>query len=198
MNKLKLFVIVALCFVCLAGCNGQTQGNNHVANDSMYIKPSEFSEETLEVLDLFDDEIQFFDVSLNETAKSYDITIWIYRDGEGVDEGRTYGEVKYIGDRIALRLTENNCDIYNITINEGYSKAAYQLVDTSFDGSMSRISWKVDNEEELELNKEVPIWVKIGTETTSFSVSDFEKDFREIDCNAGIVITLTVSDKVAE
>lgn len=166
--------------------------------DDMYIKPSEFSQETIEVLKLFNDEIQFYDVSLNESAKSYDITIWIYRDGEWVDEGKTYGDVKFIGDRIALRLTENSCDIYNITKNEGYSKASYQLVETSFSNSMSKISRRIDNEEVLELNKEVPIWVKIGTDATSFSVSDFEKNFREIECSAGIVITLTVSDKVVE
>ena len=34
------------------------------------IKPTEFSEETLEVLDLFDDEIQFFDISLDENVSS--------------------------------------------------------------------------------------------------------------------------------
>lgn len=198
MNKLKLFAIFVLSITCLTACNGQTQGNNHVANDSMHIKPSEFSQETIEVLKLFDDEIQFFDVSLNESAKSYDITIWIYRDGEWGDEGRTYGDVKFIGDRIALRLTDNSCDIYNITINEGYSKASYQLLETSFSNSMSKISRRIDNEEVLELNKEVPIWVKIGTNETSFSVSDFEKNFREIECSAGIVITLTVSDKVVE
>ena len=33
---------------------------------------------------LFDDEIQFFDISFDETAKSYAVSIWVYRDGEWV------------------------------------------------------------------------------------------------------------------
>ena len=33
----------------------------------MYIKPSELSDETMEVLDLFDDEIQFFDISFDHS-----------------------------------------------------------------------------------------------------------------------------------
>ena len=37
----------------------------------MYIKPSEFTEETREVLDLFDDEVQFFDIVLDETGKGH-------------------------------------------------------------------------------------------------------------------------------
>ena len=41
----------------------------------MYIKPSELSDETMEVLDLFDDEIQFFDISFDETVKSYAISV---------------------------------------------------------------------------------------------------------------------------
>lgn len=36
----------------------------------MYIKSSEFTEETREVLELFDDEVQFFDIVLDETVKS--------------------------------------------------------------------------------------------------------------------------------
>ena len=42
----------------------------------MNIRPSEFSKETQEVLDLLDDEIQFFDISLDETVKSYTISVW--------------------------------------------------------------------------------------------------------------------------
>ncbi len=57
----------------------------------MYIKPSELSDETMEVLDLFDDEIQFFDISFDETVKSYAISVWGYRDGEWAEDGMTVG-----------------------------------------------------------------------------------------------------------
>ena len=56
----------------------------------MYIKPSELSDETMEVLDLFDDEIQFFDISFDETVKSYAISVWVYRDGEWSIQHYTY------------------------------------------------------------------------------------------------------------
>ena len=44
------------------------------------------------------------------------------------------------------------------------------------------------------LNKEIPLWVKIGTTANSMCVTDVTDDFRNAECNAGIAVTLTVSD----
>lgn len=101
----------------------------------MTIKPSEFSKETQEVLDLFDDEIQFFDISLDETVKSYTISVWVYRDGTWNEDGKTYGKSDLLGNRIAIRLTETGCDIYNISEN-GSSRCSYPALDTTFDKPM--------------------------------------------------------------
>lgn len=63
----------------------------------MTIKPSEFSKETQEVLDLFDDEIRFFDISLDETVKSYTISVWVYRDGTWNEDGKNIWEERSSG-----------------------------------------------------------------------------------------------------
>lgn len=68
----------------------------------MSIKPSEFSEETLKVLDFFDDELQFFDIKLDETVKSYTMSIWVYRDGEWYEDGMTTGQVDYLSNQVAV------------------------------------------------------------------------------------------------
>ena len=80
----------------------------------MHIKPSEFTEETREVLDLFDDEVQFFDIVLDETVKSETITVWVYRDGEWEESGKTTGPVDTLERRIAIRLTEDSYELYSI------------------------------------------------------------------------------------
>ena len=59
----------------------------------------------MEVLDLFDDEIQFFDISFDETVKSYAISVWVYRDGEWAEDGMTVGNIDHLTRRIAVRLT---------------------------------------------------------------------------------------------
>ena len=60
---LKSLFITILLVVTLSGCENKE-------DKGMYIRPSEFSEETREVLNLFDDEVQFFDIVLDETVKS--------------------------------------------------------------------------------------------------------------------------------
>ena len=146
------------------------------------IKPTEFSEETLEVLDLFDDEIQFFDISLDENVKSFEISVWVYRDGEWFEDGKTHGNNDFLGKRIAIRLIENSYELYNISDN-GHEKYSYPSLDTPFEESM---------------NKEIPICVKIGTSSNRMEVLDRTEDFRKIECDAGIAVTITVSDEIVE
>ena len=62
------FLLIVTLILLFAACAKEEQ-------KGMYIKPSEFTEETREVLDLFDDEVQFFDIVLDETVKSETITV---------------------------------------------------------------------------------------------------------------------------
>ena len=66
MKKLRKYasvLTVIISVLVLSACEKTEQ-------KVMYIKPSEFTEETREVLGLFDDEVQFFDIVLDETVKS--------------------------------------------------------------------------------------------------------------------------------
>ena len=163
----------------------------------MYIKPSEFTEETREVLELFDDEVQFFDLVLDETVKSETITVWVYRDGEWQESGKTYGPVEKLERRIAIRLTEDSYELYSID-ESGYVKYTSPNLNTTFDESVASISSRIEGETQLILNEETPLWIKIGSESSSMESYNVTEDFRTMDCNAGIVVTLTVSDELVE
>ena len=163
----------------------------------MYIKPSEFTEETREVLELFDDEVQFFDIVLDETVKSETITVWVYRDGIWEENGKTSGPVDALERRIAIRLTENSYELYSMD-ESGHVKYTYPELNVSFDNSVAIIGSRVEGETQLVLNEETPIWMKIGSETSSMENYNVTEDFRTMDCNAGVVITLTVSDEIVE
>ena len=63
---------------------------------------------------------------------------------------------------------------------------------------MAIIGSRVEGETQLVLNEETPIWMKIGSETSSMENYNVTEDFRTMDCNAGVVITLTVSDELVE
>ena len=142
---------------------------------------------------MFDDEIQFFDISFDETAKSYAVSIWVYRDGEWVEDGTTAGNIDHLTGRIAVRLTETGCDLYTIDEN-GHVKYSFPTVDTPFDESTGVGGTRIDREVPIMLNKEIPLWVKIGTTANSMRVLDITDDFRNTECNAGVAVTLTVSD----
>ena len=59
-------------------------------------------------------------------------------------------------------------------------------------------AWNIGFLTQLVLNEETPIWMKIGSETSSMENYNVTEDFRTMDCNAGIVVTLTVSDEIVE
>ena len=190
MKKIVCALFVGLLAFTLCACSQDKQS-------AMYIKPSEFSDETLEVLDLFDDEIQFFDISLDGSVKSHTISVWVYRDGEWIEDGKTSGNIDYLTGRIAVRLTETSYDLYTID-ESGHVKYSYPTLETPFEESTGIGGTRIDREIPIELNKEMPIWIKIGTTKNNMKVMDITDDFRNADCNAGIAITLTVSDEVVE
>ena len=187
MKKIIYALLAGLLIFTVCACSQNKQS-------AMYIKPSELSDETMEVLDLFDDEMQFFEIVFDETVKSYTISVWVYRNGEWVEGGMTGDNIDHLTWRIALRLTETGCDLY--TIDEGgHIKYSVPTLETPFDESMGIGGTKIDREIPIALNKEIPIWVKIGTAANSMKIMDITDDFRNAECNAGVAITLTASDK---
>lgn len=187
---LKSLFITILLVVTLSGCENKE-------DKGMYIRPSEFSEETREVLNLFDDEVQFFDIVLDETVKSETITVWVYKNGIWKESGKTSGPVELLDRQIAIRLTENSYDLYSID-ESGHVKYSCPDLDTSFDESMGILGSRVEGETKLILNEETPILMKLGSKSGNMENYNVTEDFRTMDCDAGIVVTLTVSDEVME
>ncbi len=183
----KVLIIISVMLLVLTGC---AENESY----SMSIKPTELSQETQQALSIFDDEVQYFDVKYDETAKYYSMAIWAYKDGEWYEAGRTYGEIQYLNNQIAINLTESSCEIFNIS-KDGYASSAYPDIDTNFDSVIGITGSRVDREIPIELDKETPIWVKIGTQSFSMSAMDITEDFRNNECDAGIAVTLTISDK---
>ncbi len=164
---------------------------------TMYIKPSKLSEETLEVLSLFDDGIQFFDLSVDETVKSFVISVWVYRDGEWNEDGKISGKVDYLSGRIAVGLNQTGYALYTMD-ESGHTKYSSPSLDTPFEESVATCSVRIDRKTSLTLNKEIPIWFKIGKTSYARGAMDITTDFRTVECNAGIAVTLTVSDEIVE
>lgn len=191
MKKIIAFVVLFTCFSFLSGCDGKTMEQNQLG---MYIKPSTFSDETLEVLKLFEDEIHFFDIKLDDTAKSFAISIWQYQDDQWNEIGSSSGQSEFLGNRIAIRFDDTDYEIYHMDEN-GHSSIKSPALDLKFEESMTKIWWTVDQEESLEINQEKVLFVKVGTNKNEVRTSVMSTDFREVECDTGIAITLTIFDK---
>ena len=71
-------------------------------------------------------------------------------------------------------------------------------LDNNFEKCISTISSRIEGETQIIMNEEIPIWMKIGSGSSSIENYNITDDFRTIDCDAGVVVTLTVSDKIVE
>ncbi len=165
-------------------------------DEEMSIQPSEFSEETLEVLELFDDEIQFFDISYEPSAKYQKLSVWVYRDGQWKEEGKVLGEPERVKEKIAVGLTETSCVLYGVD-ETGHCEYRYPELNTDFDKSMILTESKIDKKTSISLQKEIPLWVKVGTNANQIQPIDME-NFKKSECDTGVAVTLTVSDQPFE
>lgn len=189
MRKILSFIMTMVVLFSITACS-------QIESKSMSIKKSEFSEETSKVLKLFNGELEFFDVKLDETAKSYNISTWEYRDGKWDETGQSSGEIDLLDNQIGINISETTYELFLIDEN-GHSSYRGNI-DTDFGELTTIASTMISIETPIELNKEIPLWVKIATNDESMSVMDITEDFRDNKCDAGVAVTLTISDEVLE
>ena len=161
-------------------------------NDVAIIKPSEFSEETQKVLELFDDDILFFDYTVDKTIKSSTISVWFYEDGEWLNKGGSSGNIDKLNNQVAFRFTDTGYELWTIDEN-GHVKYTSPDIYTGFSETKQQASTRLNSSTEIALNTEIPLWIKIGNNENGISIS---KDFRDSNCTAGVAVTVTFSDKV--
>ena len=82
--------------------------------------------------------------------------------------------------------------------DSGHVKYTSPNLNTTFEESVAIIGSRIEGETKLILNEETPIWMKIGSKSSSMESYNVTEDFRTMDCNAGIVVTITVSDEIVE
>lgn len=184
-------VLIALTLMATILIAGFTSSQH-----TMLIKPSKFSEQTKKALGLSNDEVQFFDITLDDTVKSHTLSVWVYSNGEWVGDRKTLGD-NFAFRQIAIGLNDSSYDIYDFH-KEGYVKASCPILGTDFENCTVIQSAKIDEPTTIELNKETPIWVKIGTDKNSMRTIDITQDFRTYECKTGVAITFTASDEIVE
>lgn len=188
------FLIIMLLAMLLTACGSKQK--EAAQNETMIIKPSEFTEETKEVLKILDDEVSFFDYSVDETIKSMRIDIWAYDNGKWIGAGNTYGNLKQSNGRIAIRINDASYDIFDID-EAGYVKSSYESI-TDFNKSKTKTASSLSHTTRIEPGKEISLWVKLGFNTAKAVSTGTAGDFRASDCDAGLAVTISFSTESVE
>lgn len=185
MKKIISLFLSGILIFTLVSCSQEKQ-------NKMSIKPSNFSNETNEILELINDQINFFDISFDKSAKYQKISAWIIKNGEWIEIGNNISEVNTPKERIGIRLMNDNFDIFTFSDKHNKGKYTYSTKSkiTNIDTPMN---FKISENTHIELNKETTLLLKISSNKNN-SI-DITKDFRKIDSDEGIAITLIVSDK---
>ena len=160
------------------------------------VAPSSFSRETTEVLRPFQSELQFVDLSLNEDAKQWKISLWSYRDGEWKCQGSVVDEIKPGAQslRFAVRLTTEECTFYTMD-GTGPSSISFEKIDSDFEQAGSEIGRRIEEKTPFAIGEEVTLWAKLGVDGQQIEAGDLTKDFRSCPCTAGAAVTVTILDE---
>ncbi len=187
MKKLLSLILSAMLLFSLTACSD---------NESMYIKESEFSSETLEIISLFDGDLQFFDLKVDDSVKSYTVSVHNFEDGNWVVTGNMYGNFTSDEVRLGVLLNYDNCTIF-LMDDSGYSSYYQEDLNTDFSSSLSIGGAILSTQQSLELNKETAVMLSIGSLSDSMSIYEISEDFRSryTDINTGLVVTITLSEE---
>lgn len=189
---MKKFISIILFLIMILSLVACKNNKNHIksTDDTMTIQKSELSEETQEVLKIIENEIAFFDYEVDNTIKSMSIDIWTYEDGKWMNSGGTYDNINSSKKRIAIRQTQNSYDIFELD-DSGYTKYTYDNI-VDFSKCSMQTYFRLTHPTNIEIGKEITLWVNLGTTKNFLSSSE---NFREADCNVGVAVTITFSDK---
>ena len=93
----------------------------------MCVTPSEFSQETRDVLAAIGDETAFFDYQIDETVQSVRFYVKIYENGAWIDGGSTENDVSVDGTcPFGLRLGQETCEIFVLN-EDGWMRVSLSL-----------------------------------------------------------------------
>lgn len=184
--------VFLLAGVLLTGCGTGEQAKQKTV-EPMTIRPAVFSEETQKVLDILDDEVMFFTYATDETVQSMALDIWVYEDGEWNSTGTVKGGQEAVEQDIVLRVKDTEMDI--IQVHEyGQSKYTYP-VEVDFSAGEMSVEDRLLITEDIVVGEEIVLYSRVSTDDTSIRSGS---GFREMDCTAGMAVTVKFFAEPAE
>lgn len=151
--------------------------------DSMTIRPEEFSQETQEILEIFQDEAMLFDYTVDRTVESKIIGIWVCEDGNWQTAGSSAGRAGTPKEKIAVKISEDSCAVFDID-GSGNAEVICDLPG-GFQAAGSWTEYRLSEPADIELGRDIVLWARFdGAEGDQIS------DFRTVSCDSGVAVTV--------
>lgn len=211
-NKEIIFVVIFIILIIIL-LNYNAIKREFNSPRSMKIRQTYFSDETKEVLGIFKNEIKFFEYKINKKVKAIKFDFWQNNGEKWENFGTVYNNISKGKFDIALNTTGNLYKLYLLSdkINVPYE---YESI-VKFNENLENINTSfLENSEKIKLNEEIVLFSKYGFQKSiigrlanykelekykikilSEEVNENVKDFRDVKCKKGIVITGTFLDE---
>lgn len=195
---MKKIMIIICSVILLSACvTDQNTKNEKPTNQTVQtiktttLKPCDLSDETKNVLEMFNDNIVFYDLTLDDEVKSYSLSLWIYKDNQWKEQFQSKDNLDKRNCQIGFSVIGNECYLMIID-GEKKIKMSSELEKFEFDKNLGSYSQQIDKTIDVEIDKEVLLWIKCSHNSLSVRIPD---NFREADCEEGFALTITLSDK---
>ncbi len=175
-------LLLAFC-----GCGKQSELMNTIA-------PAQLEEETETILNVISSDVVLFDYRVDTSIKSFRLELWKLEESGWESNGSVYGNLSTQQGRLGISYNDGDFAMIEFT-DTGSSKSSY-TVDGGFTSEQMIGTSKLAQETEIVPEQEIALWVKAGTDKNGLSM--VLDDFRNIDCEAGLAVTVTFSAQAVE
>ncbi len=180
-QKIIIFLGIILIFILLLFYT-----NKKITSNSIYIKNITRNKNSSENMS------SEFRCKINENINAMYINIWEKEGNSWKNVKTTFSQIssQYINDNLYLKLdiSSNFIKIYK-TVNSHTNLTNYKY-STDFK-NMENIFSFLDDKQKIELDKEIILFKKFGFKDYSKLELEHNQDFRDVDCDKGLVVTVT-------
>ena len=194
---MKNIQLLVLCIFLLMGCTNSTKPyNSNLKNDTTTLDTISYMPETTltkNILGDKKDEYPVYEYELSQLLKSAIIQVW-EKENKWENIITSYQDNIYSKGQIAIVLNDKSYDIHLI-----HSKAEREVINYYFSkhyllkssNSTETMFANTLNHKKINTDEEIVLLSTFGNkDDNSIDLKDYS-DFREIDCDYGIVITIT-------
>ncbi len=192
MKKFILILAVVLMVLLVVSCDKKAVESEP---EGMYIKPHIFSDGENKIINYLDAELKLWDIKLSDEIKSYELETIIYKNGK-FQRGST-SAVNTTTNDYKFGFSQRDNKYFIIEVSES-SESVKTSDEPIIFPEMATEETFLDKKVNIENGKEIVLYSKIGYKEGKERAVKDSKDYKNLNCDTGIIIIAKFTDKVVD